>query len=123
MISATDTAPFNFRDKGKMAYVGDNKAVTEIKPANVFRLGRGKMSDYMFWKALYGDEDDLEILGWTGFAIWRYTYVSSMFSYRNQFNVFMDWATAAMFGRPASSSSQGTVGCEIVKVASQVESE
>lgn len=108
-LSAPDAEHFNFRDKGKMAYVGNSTAVTEVQPANVLRLGKGKMSDYVFWKALYGQEDDVRIVGWTGFAIWRYTYISTMFSYRNQFNVAMDWARAALFGRPAASSSQGTV--------------
>jgi NADH:ubiquinone reductase (non-electrogenic) len=109
-LSAADTEPFNFRDKGKMAYVGNSTAVTEVQPANVLRLGKDKMSDYVFWKSLYGQEDDVKIVGWTGFAVWRYTYVSTMFSYRNQFNVGSDWIRAWLFGRPAASSSQGTVG-------------
>jgi len=115
MLSAPDTDPFNFRDKGKMAYVGNSTAVTEIQPANVLRLGKGKMSDYVYWKSLYGQEDEVKILGWSGFAIWRYTYVSTMFSYRGQFTVGMEWARAAMFGRPATSSSLGTVGCETIE--------
>jgi NADH:ubiquinone reductase (non-electrogenic) len=111
-LSASDTAPFEFKDKGKMAYIGDTSAVAEIQPANVLRLRKGKMSNYAYWKALYGEEDDVKIKGFPGFAIWRYTYLSAMFGYRNQFNVFMDWSRAALFGRPAASSSQGTVGYE-----------
>merc|ERR1712224_98150 len=111
-MSASDAEPFNFRDKGKMAFVGNASAVTEIQPANVLRLKKGKMSNYAYWKALYGDEDDVRITGFAGFAIWRYTYFSSMFGYRNQFNVLMDWSRAAMFGRPAASSAQGTIGSD-----------
>jgi len=112
-ISASDAEPFFFRDKGKMAYIGNASAVTEIQPANVLRLQRGKMSNYAYWKALYGEEDDVKITGFTGFAIWRYTYFSSMFGFRNQFNVLMDWSRSAMFGRPAASSAQGTVGYDL----------
>jgi NADH dehydrogenase FAD-containing subunit len=96
-----------------MAYIGDASAVTEIQPANVLRLRKGKMSNYAYWKALYGEEEDVKITGFPGFAIWRYTYLSSMFGYRNQFNVLMDWSRTAMFGRPAASSAQGTVGYDL----------
>mmetsp|Transcript_1569 Transcript_1569/g.2684 ORF Transcript_1569/g.2684 Transcript_1569/m.2684 type:complete len:510 (+) Transcript_1569:67-1596(+) len=108
-IASESAAPFVFKDKGKMAYIGEAKAAAEVQPAGVLRLGKGKMSDYAFWRSLYGDAEDVKFLGLTGFAIWRYTYFSTMFSGRNQLAVTMDWSRAALFGRPASSSAQGTV--------------
>jgi|Transcript_110867 NADH:ubiquinone reductase (non-electrogenic) len=108
-ISSADAPPFAFKDKGKMAYIGDKKAVAEVLPAGVLRLGGGKMSDFAFWRSLYGEAEDVNILGWTGFALWRYTYFNCMFSGRNQFGVTFDWSRIALFGRPACSSSQGTV--------------
>mmetsp|Transcript_78385 Transcript_78385/g.142702 ORF Transcript_78385/g.142702 Transcript_78385/m.142702 type:complete len:512 (+) Transcript_78385:65-1600(+) len=109
MIASESAVPFAFNDKGKMAYIGEAKAAAEVQPAGVLRLGKGKMADYAFWRSLYGDAEDIRFLGFTGFAIWRYTYFSSMFSGRNQLAVSMDWSRAALFGRPASSSAQGTV--------------
>lgn len=108
-IASQDAGPFVFKDKGKMAYIGESKAAAEILPAGVLRLGNGKMCDYAFWRSLYGDYEDVKVLGWPAFAIWRYTYFSSMFSGRNQLAITTDWCRAAIFGRPASSSSQGTV--------------
>jgi len=108
-VSSPDATPFLFQDKGKMAYIGDSKAVAEVNPAGVLRLGGGKISDYKFWRSLYGDAEDVKILGWSGFALWRYTYFNSMFSGRNQFGTSMDWSRVAIFGRPACSSVQGTV--------------
>jgi NADH:ubiquinone reductase (non-electrogenic) len=108
-IASADAAPFKFKDKGKMAYIGDSKAVAEVLPAGVLRLGSGKMADFAFWRSLYGEDEDVQILGWTGFALWRYTYFNCMFSGRNQYGVTMDWSRVALFGRPACSSSQGTV--------------
>jgi NADH:ubiquinone reductase (non-electrogenic) len=108
-IASGEAAPFIFKDKGKMAYIGDSKAVAEVLPAGVLRLGSSKMSYYRFWRSLYGDAEDVKILGWTGFALWRYTYFNCMFSGRNQFGAGMDWSRIALFGRPACSSSQGTV--------------
>jgi len=108
MIADAECAPFDFKDKGKMAYIGDSKAAAEVQPAGVLRLGDGKMSNYTFWRSLYGDQDDVRFLGWTGFAVWRYTYFSTMFSTRNQYAVGMDWSRSALFGRPATSSVVGT---------------
>jgi len=108
MITDAEAAPFVFKDKGKMAYIGESKAAAEIQPAGVLRLGNGKMSDYSFWRSLYGEQDDVRFLGWTGFAVWRYTYFSTMFSTRNQYAVGMDWSRSALFGRPATSSVVGT---------------
>jgi NADH:ubiquinone reductase (non-electrogenic) len=109
MIASVDATPFLFKDKGKMAYVGDSQAVAEVLPAGVLRLGGGKMSDFAFWRSLYGETEDVKVFGGAGFALWRYTYFNSMFARRNQFGVTMDWSRVALFGRPASSSSQGTV--------------
>jgi len=107
-ITDAEAAPFVFKDKGKMAYIGESKAAAEIQPAGVLRLGSGKVSDYTFWRSLYGDQEDIRFLGWAGFAIWRYTYFSTMFSLRNQYAVGMDWSRSALFGRPATSSIVGT---------------
>jgi NADH:ubiquinone reductase (non-electrogenic) len=117
-IASPDAALFVFKDKGKMAYIGDSQAVAEVLPAGVLRLGNGKMSDFAFWRSLYGETEDVKVHGWTGFALWRYTYFNCMFSRRNQYGVSMDWSRTALFGRPASSSSQGTVAaCSEVRCA------
>lgn len=106
---ADPAAPhFTFHNKGTMAYIGDAKAAAEIQPSGILRLGKGKLSDYHFWRSLYGEDDEIKVQGWSAFAIWRHTYWSSMFSSRGQWGVAMDWTRASLFGRPASSSAQGT---------------
>jgi NADH:ubiquinone reductase (non-electrogenic) len=115
-ISSADASPFVFKDKGKMAYIGDSKAVAEVLPAGVLRLGSGKMSDFAFWRSLYGETEDVKLLGLSGFALWRYTYFNCMFSGRNQFGTTMDWSRVALFGRPACSSAQGTMAaCDEIR--------
>jgi len=108
-ISDAHGTPFKYMHMGSMAYIGEAKAAAEIQPAGVLRLGNGKMSDYAFWRSLYGETDDVRVVGLPGFAIWRFTYFAKMYSMRGQYAVGMDWARAALFGRPAASSAQGTV--------------
>lgn len=109
LIGDVDAPHFNFHNKGVMAYVGDSNAAVQVQPAGILMLGEGKVSNYAFYRSLYGEEETIKVLGWNGFALWRYTYFSSMFASRSQWAVGMDWARAALFGRAAASSTQGTL--------------
>lgn len=99
---------FDYQHQGSMAYVGDSKAVAEVYPKGLLRLGTSSVTDHLFWRSLYGETDHARVLGFAGFTIWRSTYFSKMYSVRCRFCVMSDWMRTSIFGRPASSSSQGT---------------
>jgi len=109
LISDPEAEPFKYNHQGTMAYIGQGEAATEINPNSVFKLGRSSITDHMWWRSLYGDCDQLRIMGFAGFAIWRSVYFSKLFSTRNRWSVASDWIRTAAFGRPASSSAQGTL--------------
>merc|ERR1719150_2620818 len=108
LISDPEAPPFEDNNQGSMAYVGKGEAAAELNPNAIIKLGRSSITDHMWWRSLYGECDSLRIMGWAGFAIWRSVYFSKLFSARNRWSVASDWARTAMFGRPASSSAQGT---------------
>uniref|UniRef100_A0A7S1L141 External alternative NADH-ubiquinone oxidoreductase-like C-terminal domain-containing protein n=1 Tax=Alexandrium catenella TaxID=2925 RepID=A0A7S1L141_ALECA len=91
-----------------MAYIGQGEAATEINPNSLIKLGRSSITDHLWWRSLYGDCDQLRVMGPAGFAIWRSVYFSKLFSTRNRWSVASDWIRTGFFGRPASSSAQGT---------------
>eukprot|EP00440_Ansanella_granifera_P061822 gb/GFBE01067024.1/.p1 GENE.gb/GFBE01067024.1/~~gb/GFBE01067024.1/.p1 ORF type:complete len:504 (+),score=133.20 gb/GFBE01067024.1/:1-1512(+) len=107
-ISDPAAPGFQYCHQGTMAYIGQGEAATEIDPNAFIKLGRSSVTDHMWWRSLYGDTDQLRVMGPAGFAIWRSTYFSKLFSGRNRWSVASDWARTSMFGRPASSSAQGT---------------
>eukprot|EP00439_Symbiodinium_sp_Y106_P080310 s1838_g19.t1 len=108
LISDPEAAPFKYCHQGTMAYIGDSQGAAEIDPNAFIKLGRSSVTDHMWWRSLYGDTDQLRVMGPAGFAIWRSTYFSKLFSSRNRWSVASDWLRTGMFGRPASSSAQGT---------------
>jgi len=99
---------FEYCHQGTMAYIGQGEAATEIDPNAFIKLGRSSVTDHMWWRSLYGETDTLQLMGPAGFAIWRSTYFSKLFSGRNRWSVASDWMKTSMYGRPASSSAQGT---------------
>jgi NADH:ubiquinone reductase (non-electrogenic) len=104
-----DTAPpFTYHHQGTMAYVGDSAAATELFPAGMLKLGQGSISDHLWWRSLYGEVDHFRVMGFAGFAVWRSVYFSKMFSSRGRWCVGSDWLRTTFYGRPASSSAQGT---------------
>lgn len=109
-LIADPAAPgFSYLHQGTMAYIGKGEAATELDPNAFIKLGRSSITDHMWWRSLYGDTDQLRIMGRTGFAIWRSVYFSKLFSTRNRWSVASDWTRTSLFGRPASSSAQGTL--------------
>jgi len=110
LISDPAAAPFSYNHQGVMAYIGQGEAATEINPNSIIKLGRSSITDHFWWRSLYGETDQLRIMGPAGFAIWRSVYFSKLFSTRNRWSVASDWIRTAAFGRPAASSAQGTRG-------------
>jgi len=108
-ISDPEATPFTYHHQGSMAYIGKGEAATEINPNSLIRLGRSCITDHIWWRSLYGETDYLRIMGTAGFAIWRTVYFSKLLSTRNRWSVTSDWIRTAFFGRPASSSAQGTL--------------
>mmetsp|Transcript_100300 Transcript_100300/g.214920 ORF Transcript_100300/g.214920 Transcript_100300/m.214920 type:complete len:507 (+) Transcript_100300:88-1608(+) len=106
----TDPAaqPFAYNHQGSMAYIGQGEGAAEINPNSLIKLGRSSITDHMWWRSLYGDETNLRVMGPVGFAIWRSVYFSKLFSTRNRWSVASDWMRTGFFGRPASSSVQGS---------------
>mmetsp|Transcript_85455 Transcript_85455/g.151104 ORF Transcript_85455/g.151104 Transcript_85455/m.151104 type:complete len:507 (-) Transcript_85455:168-1688(-) len=108
LISDPEAPGFQYLHQGTMAYIGDGQAAAEIDPNAFIKLGRSSVTDHLWWRSLYGEVDQLRVMGPAGFAIWRSTYFSKLFSGRNRWSVASDWARTSMFGRPAASSAQGT---------------
>jgi len=108
LIKDPNNAGFSYNHQGSMAYIGEGKAVAEIFPEGLLKLGHSSITDHLIWRSLYGDSDHIRMLGLGGFAVWRSTYVSKMFSPRVRFCVTSDWMRTTLFGRPAASSAQGT---------------
>jgi len=108
-IADSDAPAFKYNHQGTMAYVGDGKAVAEIDPNSMVKLGRSPITNHFFWRSLYGDQDQLRLMGPAGFALWRSVYFSKLVSVRTRWCVASDWLRTALFGRPVSSSAQGTL--------------
>jgi NADH:ubiquinone reductase (non-electrogenic) len=105
----SEAAPaFKYNHQGTMAYTGDGQAVTELYPDGLIKLGQSSITDHIWWRSLYGDVDHLRVMGKAGFAVWRSTYFSKMYSNRGRWAVASDWMRISLFGRPAASSAQGT---------------
>lgn len=111
LISSSAAPPFEYNNKGTMAYIGSGEAAAQISPDNFIKLGRSSLTDHFWWRALYGDDNELRIMGQAGFAIWRSVYFSKLYSTRNRWSVASDWMRCSWFGRPAASSAQGTMPC------------
>jgi len=49
---------------------------------------------------------EINVLGMSGFAVWRGVYFSKLFSYSNRFNVATDWVRNFFFGRKVAESAE-----------------
>eukprot|EP00401_Gymnodinium_catenatum_P015651 CAMPEP_0117486266 /NCGR_PEP_ID=MMETSP0784-20121206/15388_1 /TAXON_ID=39447 /ORGANISM="" /LENGTH=481 /DNA_ID=CAMNT_0005280871 /DNA_START=1 /DNA_END=1446 /DNA_ORIENTATION=- len=107
-ISDDSTKGFAYSHQGTMAYIGDSKAATELFPNGLIKLGRSSITDHLWWRSLYGECDHVRVMGLAGFAVWRSVYFSKMYSSRGRWSVASDWMRTSFFGRPASTSAQGT---------------
>mmetsp|Transcript_48477 Transcript_48477/g.113464 ORF Transcript_48477/g.113464 Transcript_48477/m.113464 type:complete len:514 (-) Transcript_48477:85-1626(-) len=103
-----NTPGFSYSHQGTMAYIGENKAATELFPNGLIKLGRSSVTDHLWWRSLYGEVDHVRVMGVAGFAVWRSVYFSKMYSARGRWCVASDWLRTSFFGRPAASSAQGT---------------
>ncbi|CAL1134947.1 unnamed protein product, partial [Cladocopium goreaui] len=90
-ISDPQAAPFKYCHQGTMAYIGDSAGAAEIDPNAFIKLGRSSVTDHFWWRSLYGDTDQLRVMGPAGFVVWRSTYFSKLFSSRNRWSVASDW--------------------------------
>jgi NADH:ubiquinone reductase (non-electrogenic) len=99
---------FQYNHQGSMAYIGGGEGAAEIDPNSLIKLGRSSVTDHLWWRSLYGEADNLRVMGPAGFAIWRSTYFSKLFSSRNRWSVASDWSRTTLYGRPTASSAQGT---------------
>merc|ERR1719262_983791 len=105
LITDPEAPKFEYNHQGSMAYIGQGEAATELNPNAFIKLGRSSITDHMWWRSLYGECDQLRIMGPMGFAIWRSVYFSKLFSVRNRWSVASDWTRTSLFGRPACSSA------------------
>jgi len=108
LIPDPEAPKFEYNHQGTMAYIGQGEAATELNPNGLIKLGRSSVTDHFWWRSLYGECDQLRIMGPMGFAIWRSVYFSKLVSVRNRWSVASDWMRTSFFGRPACSSAQGT---------------
>lgn len=68
--------PFTFKQLGMLAYIGGNRAVADFKSH--------KSHGYGTW------------------LLWRSAYLTKLVSLKNKLNVFVNWTSAALFGRDIS---------------------
>ncbi|KAJ9524432.1 hypothetical protein QJQ45_019391 [Haematococcus lacustris] len=71
--------PFEFLSLGIMAYVGDNKALTQIEAG-----GDASLS--------------LKLYGGLAFLLWRSVYITKQVSFRNRVLILFDWIKTRVFG-------------------------
>lgn len=107
-ISDPACVEFTYNHQGTMAYIGGSQAAAEIDPNSIIKLGRSSITDHFWWRSLYGETDQLRVMGPVGFAIWRSVYFSKLFSGRNRFTVLSDWVRTSLFGRPVASPVMNT---------------
>ncbi|KAG2487510.1 hypothetical protein HYH03_013928 [Edaphochlamys debaryana] len=73
--------PFEFLSLGIMAYVGNDKALTQVEAFDVLNL------------KLYGS---------VAFLLWKSVYITKQVSFRNRVLILFDWLKARVFGRDIS---------------------
>ncbi|GLC47157.1 hypothetical protein PLESTB_001387100 [Pleodorina starrii] len=73
--------PFEFLSLGIMAYVGSDKALTQVEAFDVINL------------KLYGS---------VAFVLWKSVYITKQVSFRNRVLILFDWMKARVFGRDIS---------------------
>ena len=74
----TEAAPFRFLDLGRLAYLGESKAVAELG---------------------VGDTTVSRARGLAAFVLWRSVYIVKQVSFRNRVLVLFDWIKSRVFGR------------------------
>jgi len=75
--------PFHFLSLGLLAYVGDDRALTQ------FELGKSNRLRY-------------EASGRFAFLLWKSVYVTKQVSFRNRVLILFDWLKTRVFGRDTS---------------------
>ena len=75
--------PFHFLSLGLLAYVGDDRALTQ------FELGKSQRLRY-------------EASGRFAFLLWKSVYVTKQVSFRNRVLILFDWMKTRVFGRDTS---------------------
>ncbi|PNW83287.1 hypothetical protein CHLRE_05g232200v5 [Chlamydomonas reinhardtii] len=73
--------PFEFLSLGIMAYVGNDKALTQVEAFDVINL------------KLYGS---------VAFLLWKSVYITKQVSFRNRVLILFDWMKTRVFGRDIS---------------------
>ncbi|KXZ46318.1 hypothetical protein GPECTOR_45g188 [Gonium pectorale] len=73
--------PFEFLNLGIMAYLGSDKALTQVEAFDVLNL------------KLYGS---------FAFLLWKSVYITKQVSFRNRVLILFDWMKAKVFGRDIS---------------------
>ncbi|KAG2487513.1 hypothetical protein HYH03_013931 [Edaphochlamys debaryana] len=73
--------PFEFLNLGMMAYVGNNRALTQVEAFDVLNL---------------------KMFGTFAFLLWKSVYITKQVSFRNRVLILFDWLKARMFGRDIS---------------------
>lgn len=76
MQKGREVGPFTYKNMGMLAYVGDKKALADLK-----RVKSSGFGTYIFWRS---------------------AYLTKLVSLKNKFLVIIDWIKAAIFGRDIS---------------------
>jgi len=104
--AATVVPQFEYKDKGKMAYIGGGEGVVEMTMSSEKKSSPSGELDYSFWRALHGAVGEPRIAGQSGFMIWRSVYFSMLLSAKNRVAIAGDWARTFLFGRDITTPPQ-----------------
>ncbi|KAJ1497147.1 NADH:ubiquinone oxidoreductase [Coelomomyces lativittatus] len=74
--------PFAYHHKATLAYIGDDRGVSDVRVP--------------FWDRL------ISIKGYQSYVLWRSAYLSNTFTLRNKLLVAFDWTKEKVFGRDIS---------------------
>jgi NADH:ubiquinone reductase (non-electrogenic) len=72
--------PFEFLSLGLMAYIGNDKAVTQLEAGKT----------------------NVQLADYPAFLLWRSVYITKQVSFRNRVLILFDWLKARVFGRDIS---------------------
>ena len=78
LTGQTEAKPFRFLDLGRLAYLGQSKAVAELG---------------------VGETTVSQTKGLAAFVLWRSVYIVKQVSFRNRVLVLFDWVKSRIFGR------------------------
>jgi len=93
-LTTTTDEPYEFKNKGLLAYLGGYEALTELPPVE-FRVGSKK-------RGIAAWTPRAVVKGWLSWIIWRSAYLTKLGTWRLRMQVPIDWFKSFFMGRDIS---------------------